>query len=132
MDYRGTPMRLTLQNASDEGIYEAYGCHAGTGAHEDVLVFASHTTSHMDALCHVYGQDQHYNGFSKEAMKTHTGASRLGIEKVGAIAGGPCCWTWWPTPAPMAGWRQARRSAVPTWPPAPRPRAPRYALATSC
>ena len=87
MDYRGTPMRLTLQNASDEGIYEAYGCHAGTGAHEDVLVFASHTTSHMDALCHVYGQDQHYNGFSKEAMKTHTGASRLGIEKVGAIAG---------------------------------------------
>ncbi|MCY3576189.1 MAG: cyclase family protein, partial [bacterium] len=87
MDYRGTPMRLTLQNASDEGIYEAYGCHAGTGAHEDVLVFASHTTSHMDALCHVYGQDQHYNGFSKEAMKTHTGASRLGIEKVGVIAG---------------------------------------------
>ena len=27
MDYRGTPMRLTLQNESDDGIYAMYGCH---------------------------------------------------------------------------------------------------------
>ena len=53
MDYRGTPMRLTLQDSTDDGIYEQYGCHTGTGAHEDVLVMASHTTSHMDALVHV-------------------------------------------------------------------------------
>ena len=59
MDYRGTPMRLTLQDSTDDGIYKVYGCHDGTGAHEDVLVMASHTTSHMDALVHVYGDYKH-------------------------------------------------------------------------
>ena len=54
-DYRGTPMRLTLEDSTDDGIYAEYGCAPGTGAHEDVLVFASHATSHMDALIHVYG-----------------------------------------------------------------------------
>lgn len=87
MDYRGTPMRLTLQNEMDEGIYEPYGCAPGTGAHEDVLVFASHTTSHMDALCHVYGDKVHYNGIPANSMKTISGASKLGIEKVGGLAG---------------------------------------------
>ncbi len=35
-------------------VYEELGCESGTGAHEDVLVFASHTTSHMDTLIPVY------------------------------------------------------------------------------
>ncbi len=87
MDYRGTPMRLTLQNQMDEGVYAAYGCADGTGAHEDLLVFASHTTSHMDALCHVYGDSRHYNNFAASTMKTLTGAQKLGIEKVLAICG---------------------------------------------
>ncbi len=86
LDYRGTPMRLSLMNYSDDGMYDGMGCEPGTGAHEDVLVFASHTTSHMDALCHVYGKAKHYNGFGAETMKTHTGAAHLGIEKVGVIA----------------------------------------------
>jgi kynurenine formamidase len=86
LDYRGTPMRLTLINESDDGMYDFMGCPPGTGSHEDMLVFASHTTSHMDALCHVYDGSQHYNGFSASSMKTHTGAGHLGIEKVGAIA----------------------------------------------
>jgi kynurenine formamidase len=87
LDYRGTPMRLTLMNHSDDGRYEVYGAAPGTGAHEDVLVFASHTTSHMDALSHVYEGHQHYNGVDATEMKTNTGAGRLGIEKVGAVAG---------------------------------------------
>jgi kynurenine formamidase len=41
----------------------------------------------MDALCHVYEGHQHYNGVAAAEMKTNTGAGRLGIEKVGAIAG---------------------------------------------
>lgn len=86
LDYRGKPMRLTLMNYSDDGMYEGMGCEPGTGAHEDILVFASHTTSHMDALCHVYGEKKHYNGFGAETMKTHTGAAHLGIEKVGSFA----------------------------------------------
>ena len=87
MDYRGTPLRLTLMNESDDGRFAVYGAADGVGAHEDVLVFASHTTSHMDALCHVYEGHQHYNGVAAAEMKTNTGAGRLGIEKVGAIAG---------------------------------------------
>jgi len=87
MDYRGTPLRLTLMNESDDGRFAVYGAADGVGAHEDVLVFASHTTSHMDALCHVYEGHQHYNGVAAAEMKTNTGAGRLGIEKVGSIAG---------------------------------------------
>lgn len=86
MDYRGTPMRLTLQDSTDDGIYDVYGAKPGTGAHEDVLVMASHTTSHMDALIHVYEDHQHYNGVSSKAMKAQSGAQKLSIDKVGSFA----------------------------------------------
>ncbi len=86
MDYRGTPMRLTLQDATDDGLFAMYGCQEGTGAHEDVLVMASHTTSHMDALIHVYGGYQHYNGVDFKEMRALGGAAKLGIEKVGGFA----------------------------------------------
>jgi kynurenine formamidase len=86
MDYRGTPMRLTLQDSTDDGIYAMYGCHQGTGAHEDVLVMASHTTSHMDALVHVYGDYRHYNDTPHDVMHALGGAQKLGIDKVGGFA----------------------------------------------
>ena len=86
VDYRGKPMRLTLQDSTDEGVYEELGCESGTGAHEDVLVFASHTTSHMDALIHVYEHGYHYNGVPAHAMRARTGATKLGIEKVNGFA----------------------------------------------
>ncbi len=86
MDYRGKPMRLTLQDSTDVGIYDQYGCKPGTGAHEDVMVFASHTTSHMDALIHVYEDERHYNGVPSGAMRAQSGATKLGIEKVGGFA----------------------------------------------
>lgn len=86
MDYRGKPMRLTLEDSTDEGMYEAYGCKPGTGAHEDVVIFASHTTSHMDALIHVYEDGKHYNGVPSRAMRAMLGATKLGIEKCGGFA----------------------------------------------
>jgi len=86
MDYRGKPMRLTLQDSTDEGIYDVYGCKPGTGAHEDVVIFASHTTSHMDALIHVYEDHHHYNGVPSLAMHALSGATKLGIEKVAGFA----------------------------------------------
>jgi kynurenine formamidase len=85
LDYRGTPMRLTLRD-STESFPAEMGCADGTGAHEDVLVMASHTTSHMDALIHVYGDYHHYNGFPCDSMKATSGAVKLGIEKVGGFA----------------------------------------------
>jgi len=84
--YRGTPMRFTLLNESDEEFFTTLGAAPGTGANEDFVQFASHTASHIDALCHVYEEKQHYNGVSESEMKTQTGAGRLGIEKVEAIA----------------------------------------------
>jgi len=86
MDYRGKPMRLTLEDSTDEGMYDAYGCKPGTGAHEDVVIFASHTTSHMDALIHVYEDGKHYNGVPSRAMRAMAGATKLGIEKCGGFA----------------------------------------------
>jgi hypothetical protein len=38
LDYRGNPMRLTLQDSTDEGMYDAYCCKPGTDAHEDVMI----------------------------------------------------------------------------------------------
>lgn len=86
LDYRGKPMRLTLEDLTDDGAYADFGCKVGTGAHEDVMIFASHTTSHMDALIHVYEDYKHYNGVPAAAMRAMAGATRLGIEKAGGFA----------------------------------------------
>lgn len=86
LEYRGRPMRLTLEDSTDEGSFRDFGCKPGTGAHEDVMVFASHTTSHMDALIHVYEDWHHYNGVHASAMRAMTGATKLGVEHVGGFA----------------------------------------------
>ena len=86
LDYRGKPMRLTLEDLTDDGSYADFGCKPGTGAHEDVMIFASHTTSHMDALIHVYEDYLHYNNVPAAAMRAMPGATRLGIEKVAGFA----------------------------------------------
>lgn len=85
VDYRGIPQRLTLVNHSDEKMYEPYGGTPGTGTNEDVLMMASHTVTHMDALCHIYHEGVIYNGFPHEGMTAYAGAERCGIEKSGPI-----------------------------------------------
>jgi kynurenine formamidase len=86
LEHRGRPMRLTLQDPTDEGTFSRFGCKPGTGSNEDVLVLASHTTSHMDALVHVYEDFQHYNRIPSTVMRALAGATRLGIEKVAGFA----------------------------------------------
>jgi kynurenine formamidase len=86
LGHRGRPMRLTLQDTTDDGYFAAMGCAPGTGANEDVFVIPSHTTSHIDALIHVYEGFEHYNGVPASEMRALTGAQRLGIEKVGGFA----------------------------------------------
>jgi len=85
-EYRGTPMRLTMVNHSDEAMYEKFGADPGVGANEDLLVFASHTTTHIDSLCHVYADQSIYNGFPHDGMQAYAGAARCGIEKAGGFA----------------------------------------------
>jgi kynurenine formamidase len=85
VDYRGIPQRLTMVNQRDEQMFEPYGGQPGTGTNEDVLVMASHTVTHMDALCHIYHDGAIYNGFGHEEMRGYSGAGRCGIEKSGGI-----------------------------------------------
>jgi len=85
VEYRGIPQRLTMVNHSDEAMFEPFGATPGTGCNEDVLVMASHTTTHMDALCHVYHEGKIYNGFAHDEFAPYSGAPRCGIEKSGGI-----------------------------------------------
>ncbi|MCU1455013.1 MAG: putative cyclase [Acidimicrobiales bacterium] len=85
-DYRGAPQRLTLTSRADAAMFAAYGAKDGTGSNEDVLVLASHTLTHMDALSHVFAEGGIYNGHADEFAST-SGAARCGIEKTAAFAG---------------------------------------------
>lgn len=85
VDYRGIPQRLTMVNRDDEAMFADYGGVPGTGTNEDVLMMASHTVTHMDALCHIYHDGAIYNGFSHDEVRPYTGANRCGIEKSGGV-----------------------------------------------
>jgi kynurenine formamidase len=85
VEYRGIPQRLTMVNHSDEAMFEPYGGEPGVGTNEDMLMMASHTVTHMDALCHIYHDGSVYNGFPRETMHAYGGAQHCGIEKSGGI-----------------------------------------------
>jgi len=52
---------------------------------EDTLLMPAHTGTHIDALCHVWYDDQLYNGFPGAGTRGSSGAARCGIEKMGPI-----------------------------------------------
>jgi kynurenine formamidase len=56
---------------------------ATTGFTDDVLVMGLQTSTHWDALCHIYYQDHMYNGYPATDVDS-TGAHRNGIDKVHA------------------------------------------------
>lgn len=86
--FRGAPQRFTLVNYSDERevFTEGFGGTPGIGANEDVVVMATHTATHMDALSHVYADGKLYNGYSREAVTPYNGAGYCSIDNVGAVA----------------------------------------------
>jgi kynurenine formamidase len=86
VEYRGTPQRLTLTSYTDTELFTGFGAPPETGANEDMLVFASHTATHMDALCHVHHEGRVYNDHPTDVMTSYNGSSRCGIEKAGAFA----------------------------------------------
>jgi kynurenine formamidase len=86
LSHRGKPVRLTSNDMTDAVNLTSQGIEEGTGFHEDVVMFDSHTTTHMDALIHVYEDHHSYNGVPSGAMQAHRGATRLGIENVGGFA----------------------------------------------
>ena len=86
-DYRGAPQRLTLTSASDGDRMSEYGAAPGVGANEDVLVLASHSITHMDALSHVFTDEGIYNGFPRDEFTAIGGAPHCDIRATGTFAG---------------------------------------------
>jgi kynurenine formamidase len=84
-DFRGTPQRLTLVSQTDD-MFAGYEGGDDVGSNEDVLIIPSHNLTHLDALCHVQAKGRFYNGFPADSFRSHTGAGRCGIDKIGAFA----------------------------------------------
>ncbi len=52
---------------------------------EDTVIMPLHIGTHVDALCHAWYDDQLYNGFSSNTIRSTSGAEHLGIEKMPPI-----------------------------------------------
>lgn len=53
---------------------------------EEVVAFAPHSGTHIDALAHAWYEDKLYNGFSSNSIRSTTGAQQCGAEKLRPIA----------------------------------------------
>jgi len=59
----------------------------GTGSADDVVTMHSHSGTHMDALCHVWYDEQLYNGFSAPEHVTSQGAAHNSIDRLPYLVG---------------------------------------------
>ncbi|HMN29411.1 MAG TPA: cyclase family protein [Caldilineaceae bacterium] len=57
------------------------------GSADDVVTMHSHSGTHMDALCHVWYDNQLYNGYNATEHVTSAGTTRNAIDKVPHIVG---------------------------------------------
>lgn len=53
---------------------------------EEVVSFAAHTGTHIDALAHAWYDDRLYNGFPSSSIRSTTGAQHCGADKLRPIA----------------------------------------------
>jgi len=54
---------------------------------EDSVVLPLHIGTHIDALCHAWYDDALYNGFPANGIRSTSGATRCGIDKMGPLVG---------------------------------------------
>jgi kynurenine formamidase len=81
--------RASMQHfmGRDGGDYAAGGKRpGGFQFSEDTVVLPLHLGTHIDALCHAWHDDELYNGFSSNTIRSTTGAAHCGIDKLGPIA----------------------------------------------
>lgn len=70
----------------DGGDYAAGGRRPGGFQFaEDTVIMPLHIGTHVDALCHAWYDDKLYNGYLGDTIRSTTGASRLGVEKMPPI-----------------------------------------------
>jgi kynurenine formamidase len=67
----------------DGGDYAA-GAHRPGGFQfaEDTMVVPMHFGTHIDALCHAWYDDELYNGFSGNTIRSTTAAAHCGVDKM--------------------------------------------------
>ncbi|MQY02904.1 cyclase family protein [Actinomadura macrotermitis] len=83
---RGRPLPQHFMSV-DGGDYAAGTRAIGAGLKmaDDALVVTPHgTTTHMDALCHMWSGDELYNGHPADRVRSY-GAGRCGIDKAGPV-----------------------------------------------
>lgn len=79
-EHRKRVERLMMR---DGGDYAAGGrSPGGFQFAEEVLGFAAHSGTHIDALAHAWYDDKLYNGFSSHTVRSTTGAQRCGADKL--------------------------------------------------
>ena len=78
--FRGAPRHFMIRDGGDyaAGVPE----RGGFGFSDDVLMLATHGTTHIDALAHVWRDGRMYNGFPSSTV-TSKGAQHCGIDKAG-------------------------------------------------
>ncbi|KAB2341786.1 cyclase family protein [Actinomadura rudentiformis] len=83
---RGRPLPQHFMSV-DGGDYAAgtRAIGAGLKVADDALVVTPHgTTTHMDALCHMWSGEELYNGHPADRVRSY-GAGRCGIDKAGPV-----------------------------------------------
>ncbi|MFI0450682.1 cyclase family protein [Actinomadura sp. 6N118] len=83
---RGRPLPQHFMSV-DGGDYAAGTRAIGAGLKiaDDALVVTPHgTTTHMDALCHMWSGEELYNGHPADRVRSY-GAGRCGIDKAGPV-----------------------------------------------
>jgi kynurenine formamidase len=83
---RGRPLPQHFMSV-DGGDYAAGARAIGAGLKmaDDALIVTPHgTTTHMDALCHMWSGEELYNGHPADRVRSY-GATRCGIDKAGPV-----------------------------------------------
>lgn len=78
--------RVTHLMDQDGGDYAAGAERpGGYQVADDTLFMPMHVGTHIDALCHAWYDDAFYNGFSSNSMRSTTGATHCGVDKLGPL-----------------------------------------------
>ncbi|MGH9172301.1 MAG: cyclase family protein [Acidimicrobiales bacterium] len=83
---RPAPDRLTRNSPHDDRRVGAAEETGHIGSAEDLLVMATHSGTHLDALAHIHEDGLYYNGHSFETFTTARGAGKCSIVRTGSAA----------------------------------------------
>jgi kynurenine formamidase len=84
---RPPPERFTRTAPGDAPVPPTHDLdRPRVGSADDILVLASHSGTHLDALAHVFEGDAFYNGHPLDSFTTRRGAGKCSIVRTGTLA----------------------------------------------